>query len=84
MSAHIEVRFTPSPESAEASFGRDVPVRLALHETADGAITIDIRIIFINDAVVIRIGQPVFFTDAAGGITAATRDGKNQADQEYR
>lgn len=44
MSAHIEVRFTPSPESAEASFGRDVPVRLALHETADGAITIDIRI----------------------------------------
>ncbi|EYD72446.1 hypothetical protein [Limimaricola hongkongensis] len=43
MSAHIAMQFTPTPESADATFGRDVQVHVALHETADGGITIDLR-----------------------------------------
>lgn len=40
MSAHIAMQFTPTPESTHATFGQDVRVCIALHETADGGITI--------------------------------------------
>ncbi|MGR3464191.1 hypothetical protein [Limimaricola sp.] len=43
MSAHIAMQFTPTPESADAVFGQDVQVRIALHETADGGITLDLE-----------------------------------------
>lgn len=43
MSAHIAMQFTATPESTHATFGQDVRVRIALHETADGGITIDLK-----------------------------------------
>ena len=43
MSAHIAMQSTPTPESTVASFGHDVRVRIALHETADGGVTLDLQ-----------------------------------------
>lgn len=44
MPAHIEMRSTPTPESAHAIFGQDVRVRLTLHETAHGAVSLKLEL----------------------------------------
>lgn len=43
MPTHIAVQSTPTPESANAIFGRDVRIKLALHETADGTILLGLE-----------------------------------------
>lgn len=44
MPAHIAMQYTATPESAHAIFGGEVPVEMALHETAQGGIIIDLRL----------------------------------------
>jgi hypothetical protein len=43
MPAHIAVQSTPTPESVHAIFGDEVRIRLVLHETADGALSLGLE-----------------------------------------